>query len=729
MTLVPWNRSQKGTALAQVKDLITQYADRQQLGAPVRIAFRSNNLEAWCNCLAYAVMSPHGDAVFMLCDGPAAGHFLDLATRGFQFAKISHCPSADMSPYFDSFRDFTALTQELLDDAMAIAADSIDLVAGTNAAIVDMTTHAVENVTTLHREAQEAADRRLQQFEVQMARERESVNLERAALLQQRSKLDKQFDDLRSEILDARRAHKTRDDDLAKRSFELEARAKSIERAAITERQQLQAALHADRLEYEESLANAERVEAEAQARMHALTVQENELRATRTALAAQERDMEARNTENLQDLERRRRALEHERRDLEAAQRQSAHELSRRGVEQAAIQERLDVAFADVEQQRRDLSSERHELVRAKQSVSARRARHEIEVDTAFRDLDAEENRLRLAAADLERQRREVSATRRDIALQQSSTRLRVDEPQRAVQNPFAPSFDRVLSALEATTRRLDALESRLDQSSPAARGTQRANPLAVPPGGQHHIDVDAFSDDDVDVMQVVPNDATAIEPVTHDRHIAPTDAEDNDSCTAAMLRHRKHEQQIEFRRRCTGAYTGTAMSAEAFNAQWHDRLRTKPQTPEFVDPIIDRTLEMLRISHKLASHQHQSPTVAYAAHTMLRLCIENAAHVQLQIDRVPEKGHKVLDATLQAAYHSNRGGIKAFVSLDQAISKAKDAQPPSTKQSGTRGQRGGRGRWHPSQRAPSAPSAVASDSDSEASTSSRSPRRKNRN
>ena len=311
-----------------------------------------------------------------------------------------------------------------------------------------------------------------------------------------------------------------------------------------------------------------------------------------------------------------------------------------------------------------------------------------------------------------LEDQRIQLSATKKDIQQQQRDTQNALAEAQR------------LRDANAATAKEL-ALKSRTNQSFTAAAGRKQQKP-------PRHVVIESDGDDDVadadddDVEHFDPADTTdyvggsrkhpsrprddellrrlydlekqnaalmrrldtANDAFSHfkssrqrdsdDDDIVPaTDVEDEASCMAALSRWSRVERQLGHSEKATGAFISSTLKMEYFESEWRRRLSLRHDSSAYLRSEVERSMLRLLLAYKLVCAKHTSYKHAYEAAVLLRLEIEEACRLELQIAGTTHEGYDMFDTDVAAARAKNRRGKSSFIGLDGIVARVLKKHP----------------------------------------------------
>ena len=179
-------------------------------------------------------------------------------------------------------------------------------------------------------------------------------------------------------------------------------------------------------------------------------------------------------------------------------------------------------------------------------------------------------------------------------------------------------------------------------------------------------------------------------------------TDEEDEISCGKSLRSWKGLEKGLEYHERSAGAFICTDRDVHTFVAEWTDRLRLRPSSPTYLGVQVTRQLCRLRTAFNVAASDFGvSYRVEYAARTNLRLQIEDAGQLMLQIAGVNADGYAEYFAQLTKHRRTNRQSAArrgAYVGIDATIaeilrsSKFVSRTRPGFREGGGGGYRGDR-------------------------------------
>lgn len=146
-------------------------------------------------------------------------------------------------------------------------------------------------------------------------------------------------------------------------------------------------------------------------------------------------------------------------------------------------------------------------------------------------------------------------------------------------------------------------------------------------------------------------------------------TDEDDEESAKKANARWTRVERQQTSEERTAGSYSAGAFTNVQFIQEWRRRLQPTATTPEYYRPAIDRMIESLAIHHRLLLLPFASNRSLYAAAKAMRVTLESAAILQLQINGITGEGITAFTESLSTARAKNRKGKAIFVGIDSLV------------------------------------------------------------
>lgn len=81
-------------------------------------------------------------------------------------------------------------------------------------------------------------------------------------------------------------------------------------------------------------------------------------------------------------------------------------------------------------------------------------------------------------------------------------------------------------------------------------------------------------------------------------DSHVGATDEESEHSCRNAPSWWEQKEKYLDFNDRATSAFLADKLSPENFEEAWRRRLKLKPSSKDFLNPLVEDMLRRLRFT-----------------------------------------------------------------------------------------------------------------------------------
>ena len=372
--------------------------------------------------------------------------------------------------------------------------------------------------------------------------------------------------------------------------------------------------------------------------------------------------------------------------------QRHSAQE------EVTLLRSKLREEEARLHDTRNRLSTEFEQATQARQREDHAIDQRRISVDEEFQKLHEE-----LRAADdikrgaLETRERELMAVQHKVS--QDARALRVERENLFSENEQKKSQDD--ATIAALTDRLARATASLDRTRALATQQQPLQALQVDYAriegfiakalAAHLLDAPKKSNKHKSRTRDDAIDLTEETDSSDEEHIGATDEESEVSCRTALAWWEKKENFLDFADRATSAFLADKLSNETFEEAWRRRLKLRPNSKEYLSPLIEDTLRRLRLTLRVVRLGAPNAVAAYAHRKCLRDALEAAGRLELTIAGASAKDFEKYNASLRKARARNRSRKNEFVGLDSVVAEVKAAVKPSTARSNTGGRRGG--------------------------------------
>jgi hypothetical protein len=169
-------------------------------------------------------------------------------------------------------------------------------------------------------------------------------------------------------------------------------------------------------------------------------------------------------------------------------------------------------------------------------------------------------------------------------------------------------------------------------------------------------------------------------------------TDEEDEESCRTALAHWRALERRLDHSEIATGAFVATNLTRQDFIGEWRRRLRIRATSNDFHHTLVEDMITRLAAAFDVASTPwgQSNPVPEYAARKNLRLALEAAARLNLQLHGVKKEAFDDFAIKVRGARTKNRTSKSVFTGLDTLVADlaVKFKQTPNQR-SGSRGGR----------------------------------------
>ncbi len=151
-------------------------------------------------------------------------------------------------------------------------------------------------------------------------------------------------------------------------------------------------------------------------------------------------------------------------------------------------------------------------------------------------------------------------------------------------------------------------------------------------------------------------------------------TDEEQEDSCRKANERWQRIEKMVPYADRVTAPYAAAHVGLDMFITEWRRRLRLRPGSRDYLDAVVEVMIRRLETNYKLLIQTH-TETGLYLAAKSMRLSIEDAVRLQLQLTGAPSKAFSAFTDKIAEARNKNRRARSSkhavYLTVDSVVHK----------------------------------------------------------